>query len=399
MALSDLAVRNAKADKKQRKLTDGGGLYLLVKPSGSKLWRLKYYHLGAEKLLAVGAYPDVGLKEARLKREEARKLLSEGKDPGIAKKQNKAAAALAAATTFQVVADEYIAKREQEGWAEATLVKTRWFAAQVTPSLGKKPIAEIEPFEILSVLKKIEKKGNHESAKRVCQFTSRVFRYAIITGRTRYNPASELSAALVTPTVKHHSAIIEPSEVGKLLRAIDGYTGFATTKLALKLCPHVFVRPGELRHAEWSEIDLVDAKVWRIPASKMKLKLEHVVPLSRQAIEILTEAKSLTGSGRFVFPSIRSLSRPMSENTVTAALRGLGYSSDQMTAHGFRSTASTLLNETGKWSPDAIERALAHKDRDPVRAAYHRGAHWKERVAMAQWWSDHLDGLKSVSTL
>lgn len=303
---------------------------------------------------------------------------------------------MGAANTFLAIAEELIAKREREGLKEITTGKARWLLSLLAPALGRRPIAEIEPFELLGVLKKIEASGRLETAKRLLAFAGRVFRYAVATARAKRNVAADLQGALVAPKVKNHAAIVQPAGVGALLRAIDGFDGQPVTIWALRLAPHVFVRPGELRQAEWSEIDF-DAAVWRIPAHRMKMKREHVVPLSRQAIAILAEAGGLTGNGKFVFPGQRTPKRPMSENTLNAALRRLGYSTDEMTSHGFRSTASTLLNESGKWSADAIERALAHGHSDAVRGAYHRGAHWQERVRMAQWWSDYLDGLREGS--
>jgi integrase len=393
MALSDPLIRSAKPRAAQYKLFDEGGLFLIVRPSGGKLWRLKYRHLGKEQQLSLGIFPDVGLKEARQRRDEARKLIADGVNPAFEKKRAAVVASLGAANTFKAVADELIAKREREGLKEITSAKARWLLALLEPALGNRPIAEIEPYEILAVLKRIELAGRYETAKRLLAFSGRVFRYAVATTRAKRNPAADLAGALVSPKVKRHAAIIQPAAVGALLRAIDGFDGHPTTKWALRLAPHVFVRPGELRRAEWSEVDLENA-VWRIPGERMKMSREHVVPLSRQAIAILKEAMQLTGDGRLIFPSVRTPLRPMSENTLNAALRRLGYGPDEMTSHGFRSTASTLLNESGKWTPDAIERALAHGDADAVRAAYHRGAHWKERVEMAQWWSDYLDSLR-----
>lgn len=393
MALSDAAIRAAKPTGKPRKFFDGGGLYLFVKPSGVKLWRLKYRYLGKEQVLSLGSYPDVGLKEARTRRDQARELIASGKNPAFEKKRAAIAASVGAANTFSAIAEELIVKREYEGLKEITTGKARWLLSLLEPDLGKRPVAEIEPFELLAVLKKVEATGRLETAKRLLAFTGRVFRYAVATTRAKRDIAVDLRGALIAPKVKNHAAIIEPAAVGALLRAIDGFDGQPVTIWALRLAPHVFVRPGELRQAEWSEIDL-DAAVWRIPASRMKMKREHVVPLSQQAVAILTEARGLTGDGRFVFPGQRTPRRPMSENTMNAALRRLGYGADEMTSHGFRSTASTLLNESGKWSVDAIERALAHGDSDAIRGAYHRGAHWAERVRMAQWWSDYLDDLR-----
>jgi integrase len=395
MALTDTTVRTVKAAAKPIKLADGGGLYLLIAPTGGKLWRLKYRHLGREKLLALGRYPDVGLKEARERREEARKIVATGGDPAMEKKRAAVAASVGAANTFSAIAEEFIAKREKEGVADVTAGKARWLLSLIGPEIGHRPIAEIEAFELLGAVKELESSGRLETARRALALTSRVFRYAVATTRAKHNVAADLQGALTAPKVKHHAAIIDPKEVGALLRAIDGFRGQPSTCLALRLAPHVFVRPGELRQAEWAEIDL-EAAVWRIPASKMKMKREHAVPLSRQAVAILTEAKALFGHGCYAFPGQRSPLRPISENTLNGALRRLGYTAEQMTSHGFRSTASTLLNESGKWSVDAIERALAHGDSDAVRAAYHRGAHWQERVQMAQWWSDYLDSLKAV---
>jgi integrase len=394
MALSDIAIRSAKPASKQFKLYDEGGLFLLVKPSGGKLWRLKYRHQGKEQALALGSYPDVGLKQARAERDRARKLIASGKNPAFERKRAAVAASVGAANTFSAIAEELIAKREREGLKAITTGKARWLLSLLEPDLGNRPIAEIEPFELLAVLKKIEASGRLETGKRLLAFAGRVFRYGVATTRAKRDIAADLRGALIAPTVKNHAAIIEPVAVGALLRAIDGFDGQPVTIWALRLAPHVFVRPGELRQAEWAEIDLASA-VWRIPASRMKMKREHVVPLSKQAVAILTEAQGLTGNGRFVFPGQRTSNRPMSENTLNAALRRLGYSTDEMTSHGFRSTASTLLNESGKWSADAIERALAHGSSDAVRGAYHRGAHWAERVKMAQWWSDYLDDLRA----
>ena len=393
MALSDAGIRSAKAGPKQYKLYDEGGLFLIVKPSGGKLWRLKYRHMGKEQQLSVGVFPDVGLKDARKRRDDARAQIARGLSPAFEKKREAAAASVSAANTFKAVADELIAKREQEGLKAITTAKARWLLSQLEPAIGQRPISDIEPYELLAILKKVELSGRHETAKRLLAFSGRVFRFAVATTRARRNIAADLQGALISPKVKHHAAIIDPKGVGALLRAIDGFDGQPTTLWALKLAPHVFVRPGELRQAEWCEIDL-DGAIWRIPGSRMKMNREHVVPLSTQAVAILKTASGFTGDGRFVFPSVRTSRRTMSENTLNAALRRMGYTSDDMTSHGFRSTASTLLNESGKWSVDAIERALAHGDADSVRAAYHRGAHWDERVRMAQWWSDYLDRLR-----
>ncbi|CAA9540571.1 MAG: Symbiosis island integrase, partial [uncultured Sphingomonadaceae bacterium] len=372
---------------------DGGGLYLLVTAAGGRLWRMKYRADGIERKLALGKYPAVSLADARKARDAARAKASAGTDPAAEKRRERIAAKLAAGTTFGAVADEYIAKAAREGRAPATIDKLRWAADWLAPAIGKRPVDQVEPHELLALLKRQEAKGNLETARRTRAFASRVFRHAVATARAKADPAALLLGAVAAPRSKPMAAIINPVRVGDLLRAIEGYSGLPVTRLALALSPHVFVRPGELRQAEWSEID-VGAAVWRIPAARMKKRREHVVPLSHQALAVLESMRALTGGGRFVFPALGRPGKPLSENTVNAALRRMGFAADEMTAHGFRALASTLLNESGKWSPDAIERALAHKDADQVRAAYHRGAHWNERVAMAEWWSDHLDTLR-----
>jgi integrase len=394
MALTDVSVRSAKPAAKAYKIADGSGLYLLVTPSGGRLWRLKYRMNGVEKKLSLGRYPDVSLSTARNLRDQAREAARSGADPAAAKRRDRIAAKVAAGTTFGAVSLEYIEKAEREGRAPATLAKLRWSRQWLLPSIGHRPIDQVEPHELLAVLKKQEAAGNLETAKRTRAFASRVFRYAVVTARAKADPAALLLGAVAAPKAKHLAAIIDAARAGELLRSIEAYSGQPSTRLALALSPHVFVRPGELRQAEWAEIDFT-AAVWRIPAARMKKRREHVVPLSRQSLVILQQAHALSSGGRYVFPALGNPGRPLSENTVTAALRRMGFAADEMTAHGFRAMASTLLNESGKWSPDAIERALAHKDGDQVRAAYHRGAHWSERVAMAQWWSDHLDTLRT----
>ncbi|KUR78806.1 integrase arm-type DNA-binding domain-containing protein [Novosphingobium sp. Fuku2-ISO-50] len=396
MALSDMAIRKAKPREKVYKLTDSLGLYLQINPGGSKLWRLKYRVDGKEKKLSIGAYPEFSLSEARRRRDEAREQLATGKDPSGEKQKDKLRSRAEGENTFNAIAAEYCDKRKRDGekaWAPATAKRCEYLLSLLASTIGKMPITEIEPADILASVRRIEGKGNLESAKRTLQLTSLVLRYAVATARLKSDPTRDLRGALTAPTVTHYGAITDATRVGELLRAIDGYEGLGTAKLAMQLAPHVFVRPGELRHAEWPEIDL-EAALWTIPASKTKMRKPHLVPLSRQAVELLRQAQAFSGAFRYVFPSMRTTARPMSENTINAGLRRLGYASNEMTAHGFRAMASTLLNESGKWSPDAIERALAHGDSDKVRAAYHRGAHWQERVEMAQWWSDYLDALR-----
>ncbi len=394
MALTDIVVKSAKPRSKHYKLADGGGLYLLVTPTGGRLWRLKYRVHGLEKKLSLGRYPDLTLSAARKLRDAAREAVASGGDPAATKRRQRIVAKVAVGTTFGDVALEYIQKCEREGRSPATVVKLRWSREWLLPAIGSRPVDQIEPHEVLAVLKRQEAAGNLETARRTRAFASRVFRYAVATARAKSDPASLLLGAVAAPKAKHLAAIIDAGRAGALLRAIDRYDGQPATKLALELLPHVFVRPGELRQAEWGEVDF-DAAVWRVPASRMKKRREHVVPLSRQSIAILERGRAMTGGERFIFPAIGNRERPLSENTITQALRRMGFSAEEMTAHGFRAMASTLLNESGKWSPDAIERALAHKDGDQVRAAYHRGAHWDERVAMAEWWSDHLDTLRT----
>lgn len=397
MALTDIQIRQAKAEARPYKLFDGGGLHLAVMPTGGKLWRLKYRVAGKEKLLALGAYPAISLATARKQADAARETIAAGGDPALDKRRDKARAKQGADDTFAAIAAEYVARRKRDGvkgYAPATAAKADWFISLLAPTLGPMPVATIEPADILAALRKLERRGNLESARRCLQFVGQVMRFAVATARLASDPSRDLKGALTAPRVKHHAAILEPVRLGALLRSIDGYEGDAMTRLALQLAPHVFVRPGELRQARWDEFDLEEA-IWIIPAEKTKMRRPHALPLSRQALAILAVLHGITGAdGGFLFPSLRSRARPMSDNTLNAALRRLGYSGEEMTAHGFRATASTLLNESGKWHPDAIERALAHGHSDAVRGAYARGQHWDERVKMAQWWSDYLDQLR-----
>ena len=395
MALTNVKIQNAKAREKPYKLYDEMGLFILVQPSGSKLWNFKYRYLGKEKKLSFGAYPNVTLKEARRLRSEARTLLDEGTDPSREKKKKIAAAKLGQENTFAAISTEYLDRMDLDGRAAVTIKKSRWLLSLMEREIGSSPVHDITPAELLSALRKVESKGHYETARRMRSLAGRIFRYAVATSRATADPSSLLRGALITPKVKHHSAILDPGEFGALLRAIDGFQGSPLTKLALQLTPHVFVRPGELRRAEWSEIDLKKS-VWTIPAEKMKMRSPHMVPLSTQSLQILDEAKEISAQQRYIFSSLYPGNRPMSKNTINASLRRIGFSKTEMTAHGFRSTASTLLNESGKWSSDAIERALGHQDGNSVRSAYHRGQHWDERVEMAQWWSDYIDQLRKI---
>ncbi len=392
MPLSALAVSKAKPREKPYKLTDGQGLYLLLTPQGGRYWRLNYRFDGKSRTLAFGVFPDVTLADARAKRDNARKLLAGGFDPTAQRKEDEAQAKFDATTSLRAVADEWIAKREREGLGDITIAKAKWLLGFAYPTLGERKISDITTLELLEVLRSVEGRGRHESARRLRSVCGRIFRYAIATGRAEHDLTANLRDALTTPKVKHLAAITNSQEVGPLLRAIDGFKGHNVTRLALRLAPHVFVRPGELRHAEWVEIDFEKA-IWSIPADKMKMRRPHRVPLSRQSISLLKEAQAITGKWQYVFPGFQSLKRPMSENALNGALRRLGYSGDEMTSHGFRAMASTLLNEMGKWHPDAIERQLAHAETDAVRRAYARGEYWDERVRMMQEWSDYLEAL------
>jgi integrase len=391
--LTDAAVRTAKPGTTARKLYDGRGLFVQVVPAGGKWWRFRYSFDGKEKLLSLGTYPDIGVKQARDRRDEARKLLAEGKDPSAERQTDRAVRreAVRQDLAFEKIAREWF-DRFKPNWAEGhadTII--RRLERDIFPWLGDRRIDEISAVELLEALRRVEARGALETAHRIAQICGQVFRYAIATGRAKRDPSADLRGALPPVKERHHAALTKPSEVAALLRAIDGYKGSFVTRCALRLAPHVFVRPGELRAAEWREIDL-DEGVWKIPAARMKGRREHIVFLSRQAVGILRELHPLTGEGRFVFPSIRTASRPMSEGTVLGALRRLEYEKSEMSGHGFRSLASSLLNELG-FSPDAIERQLAHAEPNTIRAAYDRSERLEERRRMMQSWSDYLDKL------
>ena len=393
MGLTDNTARNAKPGPKPRKLSDGGGLHLLIKTNGSKLWRLAYRFAGKQKTLALGVYPIVTLAQVRIRREAAKRLLANGVDPSVQRKQEKLGTHIGG-NSFRDVAEELMEKFVREGRAERTLKKQRWLLSFAYPVLGDRTVGEITALELLAVLRKVENRGVYETTKRLRSTCGMVFRYAIATGRADRDPSADLRGALTSHQVVHRPAIVEPAAIGGLLRAIEGFDGQPTTKAALKLAAFTFVRPGEIRHAEWKEFDLGGAE-WRIPAAKMKMRRPHRVPLSRQSLQILEEMQRITGGGQWVFPSVRTTARPLSENTLNAALRRLGYASDEMTTHGFRGMAATRLNEMGRWSPDAIERQLAHEEPNAVRRAYMHGAEfWPERVAMMQAWADYLDQLR-----
>ena len=393
MKLTDTKIRTAKPRERAYKLADGGGLYLMVAPRAdgkvSRWWRLKYRVRGKEKVLAIGTYPEIGLREAREARDDAKKLLVRGTDPGEKKRADK----IVQSDTFKAVAEEWLGLQAKK-LADVTLDKARWMLETfIYPKLGEKLIAEIRAPELLAALRVIETKGRHETASRTKQRVGQVMRYAIATGRAERDITADLRGALAPVRTKNRAAITDPGRVGELLRAIDGYQGEPATAAALKLAALTFVRPGELRAAEWREFDL-DTAEWRIPGERMKMGEAHIVPLSAQAIEILSELHRLTGNGRFLFTSLRSRDRSMSENTLNAALRRLGYTTEQMTAHGFRAMASTLLNEQS-FPSDVIELQLAHAERNKVRAAYNRAQRLPERRKMMQAWADYLDGLRA----
>jgi len=392
MPLSNLKVQTAKPKEKPYKLFDGDGLYLLVTEKGHKWWRFKYRFDGKEKSLAFGTYPEIPLADARERRDEARRQVAHGIDPGAVKKAMKQAKT-AETETFEVVAREWYTKFTPTWSATHAVTMMARMERDLFPWMGARPIKEIKAPELLAVLRRVESRGALETAHRIRTIAGQVLRYAVATGRAERDCSGDLKGALPQPGEHHHAAITDPKEVAFLLRTIDGYEGHFVVKCALRLAPMFFVRPGELRNAEWAEMDL-DERVWNIPAEKMKMKQAHIVPLSTQAVAILTELKHLTGASRYVFPSGRSFARPMSNNTVNAALRRMGYDKETMTGHGFRAMARTILDEVLQVRPDYIEHQLAHAVRDPNGRAYNRTAHLAGRREMMQLWADYLDGLK-----
>ena len=392
MSLSDTQLRNMKATGKAQKISDGGGLYLHLSPAGGKLWRMAYRFEGKQKTVCFGAYPALSLKEAREKRDESKALLARGIDPSLHKQAAKAASIAETANAYEVVAREWHAKYAP-GWTESNAERVLARQAKdVFSFIGKRPIAQISAPELLAVLRKVEERGALDTAHRILQDTSRIFRYAIATGRAERDPGADLKGALPVPRKGHFSTIVDTKEIGQLLRDIDAYSGNLIVRAALRLAPYVFVRPGELRKAEWSEFDLENAE-WRIPAKRMKMRVLHIVPLSRQVLGILRDLHPYSGDGLYLFPSVRAKSAPISDMTLLAGLRRLGYSKEQMTVHGFRSLASTLLNEQG-FNRDWVERQLAHGERNSVRASYNYAEYLPERRKMMQTWADFLDSLR-----
>jgi len=398
MALSDAKVKAAKVPegKKQIKLADGGGLYILVRPSG-KYWRLDYRFGEKRKTMAIGVYGNtdskVSLKEARAKREAAKKLLEQNIDPSQKKQQERRETRTKLqSVTFEGVANEWMSKNKVKWVPDYATRIQNWLNNDILPWIGSLPIDGIKAVDVLAVLRKAESRGTITTAHKLRSIIGQVFRYGVATARIDSDPSRDLRGALTPKVVKHRATITDSKRIGELLRAMQGFEGTFVVRAALLLTPYLFVRPGELRQAEWSEIDLEKAE-WRIPAEKMKMRAIHIVPLCKQAVEILTDLKKLTGSGRYVFPSIRTAARPMSNNTVNATLRRLGYEKSEICAHGFRGMASTLLHEQG-WKSDVIECQLAHLVGNDVKRAYNHAKHLPDRVKMMQQWADYLDGLR-----
>jgi integrase len=397
MPLNEMKVRNAKPKEKPYKISDSEGLYLHVTETGGKLWRFKYRFDNdgkgkKEKLLAFGKYPEVSLHDARQRRDDARKLLANNVDPGAIRKAQKQVKT-EETETVEVIAREWHEKFKSI-WTEGHALKIlRRLEIDVFPWIGSRPIKDIKAPELLTVLRRVESRGVLEGAHRIRGLCSQIFRYAISTGRAERNPAQDLIGSLPPAKEKHLAAITEPKKVRELLKALDGYSGSYVVKLALQLSPLVFVRPGELRHMEWEEVNF-DEALWSIPPEKMKMREPHLVPLSRQAIKILEELKKLTGTSKYAFPSGRTFDRPMSNNAVLAALRRMGYTKDEMTPHGFRAMARTIIDEVLQVRPDYIEAQLAHRVSDPLGRSYNRTQHLNERRKMMQIWADYLDGLR-----
>jgi len=388
--LTKTRIKAAQPRQTPYKLYRGKGLFILVMPDDRRWWRFRYRYLGREKTLSLGEFPEVGIEEAEDDRDEFRRLLRAGIDPSAKRR----AVRNANGETFRAVAEEWLANQRDLSADTTEQFRTR-LTTYLYPKIGSHRVDTIEPTDLLAALRSVEAKGRYDTAHRCRSLAGRVIRYAIATGRAKRDPSADLRDALISVRTKHHAAITNPKDVGKLLNAIDGYAGFSSVMSALRLAPLVFLRPGELRGAEWSEIDL-EAGEWRIPAARMKMKQDHIVPLSRQAVAILREQFAVSGGGTFVFPSLRGDARCISDNTINAALRGLGYGKHEMTGHGFRTTASTLLHELG-FNSDVIERQLAHGEQNKVKASYNRAAHLPERRRMMQAWADYLDKLRRAA--
>lgn len=396
MAMTNTHLKALKPADRPTKVSDGGGLHVLVTPKGSKLWRLAYRFGGKQKLLALGSYPAVGLADARAKREDAKRLLAEGVDPSEQAKIDKREKQDSNANTFRAIADALLSKNEKEGKAVTTLNKKRWLVDMACAHFGERPIIEIMPADIMVVLKQVEAKGQYETARRLRAVIGQVFRYAIAHSQATYEPTFGLRGALIVPKVTHRAAITDQDTFAKLVQSIWAYGGNIQTCTALKLMCLLYPRPGELRQAEWVEFDF-DKAVWTIPASRTKMRRELKKPLPPLAVSILRDLQRHTGNRRLVFPSIQSPEKPLSENTMNQALRRMGYGPDEATSHGFRASASTLLNESGKWQADAIEAELGHADRNAIRATYHRAIYWDEREKMANWWAGAVESMWNLA--
>ena len=392
MALTDVKCRGAKPGKTRIKLSDGGGLQFWIQPNGSRLWQLVYQYQGKQTQMALGPYPQVSLVEARALREDAKAKIRAGIDPTADKRRVDLAKTLPG-DTFKEIALEFIEKCRRDQLAGPTMIKKEWLLDFAYPELGTRKVSDIKPVEVLKVVQQIEFKGNLETARRLRAIIGQVCRFAVATGRAEIDPTPVLRGAISPPKVTHRAAILDPKKFGGLLRGIDSFDGQPTTIAALTLMALLFPRPGELRHAEWTEFDF-DKSVWTIPAEKTKMRREHQIYLAQQAVLILENLRKITGHRKLLFPSFHGSAKPISENTLNVALRRMGYGQDEMTSHGFRATASTLLNESGKWSADAIERQLSHVEPSKSRGPYSRGSYWEERVKMMPWWANYLDRLR-----
>lgn len=395
MSLTQFAILKAVAKDKPLKLSDGDGLHLLVKPNNSKLWRFRYRFAGRENMIALGAFPTTSLAEARSKRDQARKLIESGTDPSRQKKLDRIKATAAASSTFGAVAAEFLDFKAENGAAETTMSKNRWMLQDLAAPLANRPIDQIVPAEILDVLKRIEKSGRRETAQKLRGMIGGVFRHAVVTLRATNDPTVALRGALLKPNVRHRPAIIDERQLGSLMRSIDEFDGWPTIRAALQLLALTMTRPGDVRGMRRSEINF-DKAVWRISAERMKMRRPHDVPLSKQAVHILLDIWSLSDNGDLVLPSILSVNKPLSENAMNSALRRMGYTKEEVTSHGFRSTASTILNESGI-NPDVIEAALAHQDQNEIRRTYNRATYWPERVKLMEQWANMLDDFRKLS--
>lgn len=397
MALSDLAIKKAKPSDKPVKMADSGGLYLLVTPSGSKLWRYDYAFADKRKTLAIGTYPEISLADARARHFDARKLLAHDIDPMVARREEKARIIMEANTTFGSVADEWLARAKVQGRADATIEKNRWLLENLAAPIRSIPIRQITSLDVLKLLQKVEASGRASSAHKLRGVIGTVFRFAMATVRADSDPTYALKGALIPVREKSRAAIVDPKRLGVLLRAVDASEGWASISAAIQFTLLTAARPGEVRGATWGEID-IEGEVWRIPAARMKMRRDHEVPLSFAAIRVLQKMRPLSGmwgDERIVFPSIRQLTRPLSNAAMNVRMRTLGFGKDEVTSHGFRASFSTIANESGLWSRDAIERQLAHVEDNEVRRAYNRSLHWEERVRMMEWWAREMERYQS----